>query len=141
MTKYNNDYINDEDISILMEQGNISRDKAKELLKKYLGDIVECLININNVNKKKDIKKEDDEISPISLEKDNIDKYRNIIMEKETLYSYISEEKEKKKQLEKERYKLISENKPHAHLDTPKLNNEDLYYLKIKGNFTSIKIL
>lgn len=139
MTKTNNDYIGDEDINILIEQGNISRDRAKELLKKYHGDIVECLVNMNNVNKP-EIKREDDEILPVSLEKENINKYRKIINEKENIYSYISGEKEKKKK-EKERHKLISENKSTDHLDTPKLNNEDLYYLNTKGNFTSIKIL
>ena len=42
------------------------------------------------------------------------------------MYKRISDEKEERKKNKK---------------GTPKLNNEELYYLSVKGNFTSIRVL
>ena len=51
-------YITDEDITIYIEQGNTTREIAKLLLKKNQGDIVSCLIELQekNIKTDKDIK-------------------------------------------------------------------------------------
>ena len=125
-------YIDEEDVKILMDQGNISREESKKLLKKYLGDIVKCLLQINNYEEKnnknnknnEDIKNnENDEINDIAINDKNLLNYRNIIDEKEYMYKNISEKKEKNKK------------------KNVKLDNEELYYLSVKGNFTSIRVL
>lgn len=149
MTKY----ITDEDINILTEQGNISREKAKHLLKKNYGDIVECLLelendkNINNSLKQKPITKETKEIKDIKedetviLNTENINKYREIIQEKDKIYEEISnkkKERERKKQLREE---AIKNGESVENFEEKKLTNEDIYKLQMKGNFTSIRIL
>ena len=134
-------YITDEDLDILMNQGDITRDEAKKLLKKYLGDVVSCLLELNTNEEQLKKKDKDDIINPVSLETQNINEYRKIIDEKDRMYEYISKQKEETKKKEKLRSELLSENKSVDHLETPKLNNEDLYYLNMKGNFTSIKII
>ena len=119
-------YIDEEDVKILMEQGNISREESKKLLKKYLGDIVECLLHVNKYieNKKGREKELEDKISEVKINDENLLNYRNIIDEKEKIYNTISENKEKNKN----KKKVI-------------LNNEEIYYSCIKGNFTSIRVL
>lgn len=118
--------IDEEDINIVIEQGDVSRLEAKKLLKKYNGDIVKCLLEINEGTEQNENISEEDEIEDVKINEQNLINYREIINEKENMYKRISDEKEERKKNKKE---------------TPKLNNEELYYLSVKGNFTSIRVL
>ena len=139
-----NKYITDEDIDILIDQGNISREKAKVLLKKHRGDIVACLLELNDVIPKENISSnisDEKEDETIILNQNNIKKYREIVQEKDNIYEELSNKKK-----ERERKKLLIEeniknNKPIVDLEDKKLTNEDMYNIHMKGNFTSIRII
>ena len=73
--------------------------------------------------------------------RDNLSEYRNIIDEKDTIYNYKSEQKEK----QKKKNKLIEEKREKGEsvddLLEEKLSNEDIYYSGKKGNFNNIRVL
>ena len=136
--------ITEEDISILISQTNIDRKLAKKLLIKNKGDIVECIIKIEK-NEIGDNDKEEDEEDKVEeeviLNKENLIDYRNIVDNKDDIYNIKSEEKEKKKKKEK----LIQERQEKGEsiddLVDKELSIEELYYIKNKGNLTSIRVL
>lgn len=152
-----NNQISEDDIKILMDQTNINREIAKRLLKDNSGDIVECIIKIetenilekyNNLDKVEieedntnEIDEEDKAIGEVILNNTNLEKYRKIVDNKDNIYNEHAEKKEKIKKREK----LIQERKEKGEsvddLLEKKMSCEDLYYLRNKGNLTSIRVL
>ena len=141
--------ITEEDIEILMSQTNINRNLAKELLIKNKGDIVECIVKlekneINNENKESEIQENtnDDKVEEeVRLDQKNLRDYRKIVDNKDFIYNKKSEEKEERKR----KQKLIQERQEKGEsiddLVEKHLSTEELYYLKNKGNLTSIRVL
>lgn len=136
--------ITEEDISILISQTNIDRELAKKILIENKGDIVECIIKIekNEIGGNDKEEEEEDKVEEeVILNKENLIDYRNIVDSKDDIYNIKSEEKEKKKKKEK----LIQERQEKGesidNLVDKELSIEELYYIKNKGNLTSIRVL
>ena len=136
--------ITEEDITILISQTNIDRELAKKLLIENKGDIVECIIKIekNEIGDNDNDKEEEEKVEEeVILNKENLIDYRNIVDSKDDIYNIKSEEKEKKKKKEK----LIQERQEKGEsiddLVDKELSIEELYYIKNKGNLTSIRVL
>lgn len=128
--------ISNEDIDILCSQAEIEKEKAKKMLVDFEGDIVKCILelqnfNHNDSNKNNDIEniEKDDEIEKeVYLENiENLKRYRSIVDEKDTIYQRKKEEKDKQKKNPEE------------------LNfcNEKKYFIKRQneGNINIIKVL
>ena len=138
----------EEDIQILIDQTNLPRDLAKKLLIFKKGDVVESILEYENLGssdklnkfleeeKKKIYHQNDDLEKPIDVsQRENLELYREIVDEKDTIYNYkkkMNDEKKKKLQEAQERGEQIEE--------TP-LSNEDIYYATRKENINSIKVL
>jgi hypothetical protein len=137
--------ITEEDIEILMSQTNINRDLAKELLIKNKGDIVECIVKLEkneNVESETQENTNDDKVEEeVKLDQKNLRDYRKIVDNKDVIYNKKSEEKEERKR----KQKLIQERQEKGEsiddLVEKHLSTEELYYLKNKGNLTSIRVL
>ena len=83
--------ISNEDIDILCSQGSINKEKAKKMLVENQGDIVKCILELENVISDKDIikkkEKNDDIEKEVNLDnQESLKEYRNIIDEKDTIY-------------------------------------------------------
>ena len=122
----------EKDIDILVNQYNVEREKAKSLLILNEGDIVESIFmvetencDINKIKNQKQMYKEEetDNFEVDLSEQKNIKKYRDIVDKRDIIYNNKKETKKK------------SENQKKN------LSIEDLYSLKKKKNFNSIKIL
>ena len=136
--------ITDEDVSILMNQTNITKSQAREVLLLKDGDLVESLvavqteeIDLSKLNELKQDKQklkeeETDDFIVDTSRPENLIKYREIVDSKDTIYNKIKQEKD-----ERERKQQSGE------IDVkPDFSIEELYKLK-KGNnsFNSIKVL
>jgi hypothetical protein len=157
----------EEDVNILIDQTNISREVAKKLLIKYNGDIVDIILkfqtsdfdieNIDSINNEesKELKyNEDEEITDdfeVSLgDQKEHKKYREIIDSKDLIYDKIKKEKDKKKQKEKgkeekrrdrERRQNLGLEVSDSEEEEEKFSAEDIYYMSKKHNFNSFRIL
>lgn len=147
--------VSEEDIQILIDQGNITREIAKKLIVFKGGDLVECILEIENHSNTQELEKYmEDKYEEVKQKKhdevekdvdvsnrDNLSEYRNIIDEKDTIYNYKSEQKDK----QKKKNKLIEEKREKGEsvvdLLEEKLSNEDIYYSGKKGNFNNIRVL
>lgn len=142
--------ISEEDIKILIEQTGIEREIAKKILKDNKGDIVECIIKIettdiiekyNSDTKDIDIEDDDKVDDEVILSRENLKIYREIVDEKDIIYTKKADEKEEKKR----KQKLIHEKQENGEsiddLVEKKISSEELYFLRNKGNLTSIQIL
>ena len=125
--------ISDEDINILIKQYQIEKNIAKELLIINDGDIVNAIVmfeskdfDLDKIKKEKQkyIEEETDNFDVSTSSQENRKKYREIVDSKDIIY-----EKNKNKDKDKDK-----ENKNNLSL-------EDLYFLKKKNNFNSIKII
>ena len=124
--------ITDEDVLILMKQSNITKKKAQELLILNDGDLVDSLymlqtdeFDLEKKKKKKQIEEEEetDNFKVDTSIKKNLEKYREIVDDKDNVYIKNNEKKEKIK--EKTNFSI-----------------EELYKLKRgKNTFNSIKVL
>lgn len=124
--------ITDEDISILCSQTAIDKNKAKEILKINKGDIVQSIIDIQEnkkefsdlINNKENIDNIEEDVNLNNDE--NLQDYRMIVDEKDTIYQTNQEKKEEKQ-------KEIKKN----------FCNEERYYIKRKneGNINIIHVL
>ena len=101
--------ITQEDIEILCSQTLITTENAKKILKKNKGDIIQSILDIEQKNidldnleiEEKEIKKNDNIEKDVNTKiKENLEEYRSIVDEKDTIYQKIQEEKEKKKEKE-----------------------------------------
>jgi len=108
--------ITQEDIEILCSQTLITTEKAKKILKKNKGDIIQSILDIEQKNidldnleiEEKEIKKNDNIEKDVNTKiKENLEEYRSIVDEKDTIYQKIQEEKEKKKKKKKKGIKNI----------------------------------
>ena len=121
--------ITDEDIDILVSQTNISKDLAKRLLKKYKGDIVSSIIAFESGeeenNSEVEEKDDNEEIIDVKIQK-NLENYREIVDEKDTIYQTNKDKKEN------------GETEPLQNLC-----NEEKYFMKRKkeGNINVIHVL
>ena len=94
--------ITQEDIEILCSQTLITNENAKTLLKKNKGDIIQSILDIEQKNidleiEEKKITKNDNIEKDVNTKiKENLEEYRTIIDEKDTIYQKIQDEKEKK---------------------------------------------
>ena len=147
--------VSEEDIQILIDQGNITREIAKKLIVFKGGDLVESILEIEKHSNTQELEKYmEEEYKEVKQKKydevekevdvsnrDNLSEYRNIIDEKDTIYNYKSEQKEK----QKKKNKLIEERREKGEsvddLLQEKLSNEDIYYSGKKGNFNNIRVL
>lgn len=142
--------VNEEDIKILMEQTDIDKEMAKKLLLHNKGDLVESIIQIHNneipdFNLQKEFNEEQDILEKEHIvdvsNQENLKEYREIVDEKDTIYNYKSIEKEKQKKLQKQIEELKEQGKEYNHLLEKKPDNEELYYMAMKGSLTSILVL
>ena len=142
--------VNDEDIKILMEQTGIDKEIAKKLLLHNKGDLVESIIqvhsnNIPDFNLKKEFNKEKDTLEKEHnvdvYNQENLKEYREIVDQKDTIYNFKSNQKEKQKNLQKKIEELKEQGKEYEHLLEKKPNNEELYYMSMKGTLNSILVL
>tara|TARA_B100000242_G_C42674914_1_gene316417 strand:- start:100 stop:534 length:435 start_codon:yes stop_codon:yes gene_type:complete len=142
--------VNDDDIKILMEQTDIDKEMAKKLLIHNKGDLVESIIQIHNnkipdfnskkeFNEEKDILEEEHIVNVTNSE--NLKEYRKIVDEKDTIYNFKSNQKEKQKILQKQIEELKEQGKEYEHLLEKKPDNEELYYMAMKGSLNSILVL
>lgn len=147
-----NNNILEDDIQILMNQTLIDRELAKIILKKNNGDLVESIYEIETTNIISEIKEnkqiekkiteEDDNLEEeVNLNKESLVNYRQIVDEKDSIYTKKSEEKEKKKKREKLIQEKLEKGESIDDLIEKKLSNEELYYMRQKGNLTSIQVL
>jgi hypothetical protein len=94
--------ITQEDIEILCSQTLITTENAKTLLKKNKGDIIQSILDIEQKNidleiEEKKITKNDNIEKDVNIKiKENLEEYRTIVDEKDTIYQKIQDEKEKK---------------------------------------------
>ena len=98
--------ITQEDIEILCSQTLITTENAKKILKKNKGDIIQSILDIEKKNidldnleiEEKEITKNDNIEKDVNTKiKENLEEYRTIVDEKDTIYQKIQEDKEKKK--------------------------------------------
>lgn len=144
--------MSEEDIQILIDQTTISRELAKKLIIYKGGDVVECILELENtkdldeleskINNQKSVHRNDDSEKDVDTSKrENLEEYRSVIDEKDTIYNYKSEMKAKRK----EKAKLIQEKNENGEstedLEDKKLCNESLYYSFRKNNINNIKVL
>ena len=142
--------VNDDDIKILMEQTDIDKEMAKKLLIHNKGDLVESIIQIHNneipdFNSKKEFNEEKDILTEEHIvdvtNNENLKEYREIVDEKDTIYNFKSNQKEKQKKLQKQIEELKEQGKEYEHLLEKKPDNEELYYMAMKGSLNSILVL
>tara|TARA_B100000767_G_C19707403_1_gene511182 strand:- start:578 stop:952 length:375 start_codon:yes stop_codon:yes gene_type:complete len=121
--------ISNDDLNILIKQYQIEKHIAKELLILNNGDIVNSIVmfeskdfNLNKIKeeKQKYIEEETDNFDVSTSSQENRKRYRDIVDSKDVIYEKNKENKNKNKN---------------------NLSLEDLYFLKRKTNFNSIKII
>ena len=133
--------ITDEDINILMAQGNISKNEARELPSLNDGNLVDSIITIQSENfdleklrqmKNEYVEEETEDFLVDTSKQKNLTKYREIVDSKDVIYN-------RKKQEKEEREKRVKEGKEE---EVTKFSVEELYKLKRGNNtFNSIRVL
>lgn len=136
------DNITDEDINIIISQGNITKNQAIELLRLHDGDIVNSIVYLEtqefNLEKLKEeqknqfVEEKTDNFDVDTSSQANLTKYREIVDDKDDIYN--------KKKIEREQRDLrIKEGKEEEKTD---FSIEELYKLKRGNNkFNSICVL
>jgi hypothetical protein len=134
--------ITDEDINIIISQGNITNNQAIELLRLHDGDIVNSIVYLEtqefNLEKLKEeqknqfVEEKTDNFDVDTSSQANLTKYREIVDDKDDIYN--------KKKIEREQRDLrIKEGKEEEKTD---FSIEELYKLKRGNNkFNSICVL
>jgi len=138
----------EEDIQILIEQTELSRDLAKKLLILKKGDIVESIIEYEKLGSSDKLKKflleqqnkiyhqNDEKEKPIDVsQRENLELYREIVDEKDTIYNTRKKENDEKKK------KLQEAQEKGEQVEETPLSNEDIYYSTRKENINYIKVL
>lgn len=145
--------MSEEDIQILLDQSNITRELAKKIIIHHRGDLVECLLELDkcndlellekNIDSKKNVVKNDDIEAEVDTNKrENLIDYRNTVDQKDTIYNYKAKKKEEQKKKNKLREERIAEGKSIEDLQDKKICNETLYYSTRKdNNVNNIKVL
>ena len=145
----------EEDIQILLDQTNINRELAKELIIHKNGDIVECILemekheNLDSVRKMLDLEKQNrknkksDEIEKeVDVSnKQNLEEYRDIVDSKDTIYNYKAQQKEERKKKNKLIQEKLEKGESVEDLEEKKMCNETIYYSFRKGKINNIKVL
>ena len=145
----------EEDIQILLDQTNINRELAKELIIHKHGDVVECILEMekhenldsvremlvrekqNRKNKKYDEIEKEVDVS----NRQNLEDYRDIVDAKDTIYNYKAQQKEERKKKNKLRQERLEKGESIEDLEEKKMCNETIYYSFRKGNVNNIKVL
>jgi NACalpha-BTF3-like transcription factor len=132
--------ITDDDINILVAQGNITKKEATELLVLNNGDLVESIVTVQmgdfdleKLRKEKNeyVEEETDDFTVDTSKQENLTKYREIVDSKDIIYN-------RKKQEKEEKEKRIKEGKE----EETNFSIEELYKLKRGNNtFNSIRVL
>lgn len=138
----------EEDIQILIDQTELPRDLAKKLLIFNKGDVVESILEYeklgssDKLNKflqeeqKKIYHQNDEQEKPIDVsQRENLELYREIVDEKDTIYN------NKKKDNDKKKKKLQEAQERGEQIEETPLSNEDIYYSTRKENINYIKVL
>lgn len=138
----------EEDIQILVDQTELSRDLAKQLLILKKGDVVESilayaslgtenkLVKFLEEEKTKILHQDDNQEKPVDTsQRENLNLYREIVDEKDTIYNH------KKKQNDERKKKLEQARLEGKDLEDPPLSNEDIYFATRKDNINSIRVL
>ena len=135
------DNITDDDINILISQGNITRKQALDLLSLYDGNIVDAIVylqteelNLEKLKEEKNIftEEETDDFEVDTSKQENLSRYREIVDSKDEIYNQKKIENEKKEQ-------RIKEGKQEEETN---FSIEELYKLKRgKNKFNSICVL
>lgn len=133
--------ITDEDINILMAQGNISKNEAKELLSLNDGNLVDSIVTIQTGNfdleklkkeKNEYVEEETDDFLVDTSKQENLTKYREIVDSKDVIYN-------RKKQEKEDRERRIKEGKEEEETN---FSIEEIYKLRRGNNtFNSIRVL
>lgn len=147
--------MSEEDIQILLDQTNINRELAKELIIHKHGDVVECILEMekhenldsvremlvrekqNRKNKKYDEIEKEVDVS----NRQNLEDYRDIVDAKDTIYNYKAQQKEEKKKKNKLIQERLEKGESIEDLEEKKMCNETIYYSFRKGNVNNIKVL
>lgn len=145
----------EEDIQILLDQTNLNRELAKELIIHKHGDVVECILEMekhenldsvremlvrekqNRKNKKYDEVEKEVDVS----NKQNLEEYRDIVDAKDTIYNYKAQQKEERKKKNKLIQERLEKGESIEDLEEKKMCNETIYYSFRKGNVNNIKVL
>ena len=145
----------EEDIQILLDQTNLNRELAKELIIHKNGDVVECILEMEkhenheslrkmlDTEKKNRKNKKYDEIEKdVDLTKrENLNEYRDIVDAKDTIYNYKAQQKEEKKKKNKLIQERLEKGESIEDLEEKKMCNETIYYSFRNGNVNNIKVL
>ena len=133
--------ITDEDFNILMAQGNISKNEAKELLSLNDGNLVDSIVTIQTGNfdleklkkeKNEYVEEETDDFLVDTSKQENLTKYREIVDSKDVIYN-------RKKQEKEDRERRIKEGKEEEETN---FSIEEIYKLRRGNNtFNSIRVL
>ena len=144
----------EEDIQILLDQTNINRELAKELIIHKNGDIVECILemekheNLDSVRKMLDLEKQNrknkksDEIEKeVDVSnKQNLEEYRDIVDSKDTIYNYKAQQKEERKKKNKLIQEKLEKGESVEDLEEKKMCNETIYYSFRKGKINLLPL-
>lgn len=133
--------ITDEDINILMAQGNISKNDARELLSLNDGNLVDSIVTIQTgdfdlekLRKEKNeyVEEETEDFLVDTSKQENLTKYREIVDSKDVIYN-------RKKQEKEDRERRIKEGKEE---EKTNFSVEEIYKLRRGNNtFNSIRVL
>ena len=133
--------ITDDDINILMAQGNISKNDARELLSLNDGNLVDSIVTIQTGNfdleklkkeKNEYVEEETDDFLVDTSKQENLTKYREIVDSKDVIYN-------RKKQEKEDRERRIKEGKEEEETN---FSIEEIYKLRRGNNtFNSIRVL
>jgi hypothetical protein len=145
--------ITDADVSILMNQCGINQENAREVLLLNRGDLVKSIIELESgeikLEKLDEIKKERNKIEEEETldfevdtsKQDNLNRYREIVDNKDEIYNKNKIEKEKREQKQKENEERRARGE-EVEEEKPEFSAEELYAIKRGTNsFNSIRVL
>ena len=145
--------ITDADVSILMNQCGINQENAREVLLLNRGDLVKSIIELESgeikLEKLDEIKKERNKIEEEETldfevdtsKQDNLNRYREIVDNKDEIYNKNKIEKEKREQKQKENEERRARGE-EVDEEKPEFSAEELYAIKRGTNsFNSIRVL
>ena len=145
--------ITDADVSILMNQCGINQENAREVLLLNGGDLVKSIIELESgeikLEKLDEIKKERNKIEEEETldfevdtsKQDNLNRYREIVDNKDEIYNKNKIEKEKREQKQKENEERRARGE-EVEEEKPEFSAEELYAIKRGTNsFNSIRVL
>ena len=133
--------ITDADVSILMNQCGINQENAREVLLLNRGDLVKSIIELESgeikLEKLDEIKKERNKIEEEETldfevdtsKQDNLNRYREIVDNKDEIYNKNKKEKEKREQKQKENEERRARGE-EVDEEKPEFSAEELYAIK-----------